>query len=83
MKSKLSKLSKSDKWYLMNNVLLECMIKENRSSEELHIWLHEKTGFYYIRDKFLKNDKGNPRLYFKFDGVDDLQEKPQITKSEV
>ena len=72
-----SKLSKSDKWFLMNTVLTECMIKENRTGEEVFIWLHEKSGFYYIRDKFLKNERGDPKLYFKFDGVDDLQEKPK------
>lgn len=71
-----SRLSKDDKWYLMNVVLLECMIKEDRTSEQVFIWLHKPTGFYYIRDKFLKNKKGNAKLYFKFDGIDDLQEKP-------
>jgi len=54
------------------------MIKEDRTSEEVFIWLHRKSGIYYIRDKFIKNAKGDPRLYFKFDRVDDLQEKPYL-----
>ena len=72
-----SKLNKSDRWYLMNTTLLECMIKEDKTSEEVYIWLHEASGFYYIRDKTRKNKKGGDLLLFKFDGVDDLQEKPK------
>ena len=70
-----SKLSRDDKWFLMNTVLLECMIKEDRTSEQVYIWLHKPSGYYYIRDRFLKGSTGKPKLYFKFDGVDDLRER--------
>ena len=75
-----SKLNKSDKWFLMNVTFLECIIAEGRTSEQVYIWLHKASGFYYIRDKFIKNKRGNARLYFKFDGIDDLQEKPETNQ---
>ena len=72
----MSNLSNDDKWFLMQTTLLECMIKENRTSEQVFIWLHKKSGIYYIKDWEAKNKNGYPRLYFKFDGVDDLKEQP-------
>jgi len=61
----MSKLSISDAKYIINTIILEIAIKEDRDVDDLYYNFYKKSGNFYIFDAKLKGENGKDKIWFK------------------